>query len=118
MSVVNSSYLCYTIRIELGFAMNQNYFLLPHHIHIHIGMRQCWFSLAVKSTDLTSITGDPHVAVPNNNNIPDSIQRLIREQKKVFDRKMHEINRQYFENLERRDVSETARFQVCEYSFN
>lgn len=82
-------------------------------------MRQCWFSLVAKSIDLRSTTGDPHphVALPNNNNIPDFIQRLIRGQKKRFDRKMLELNRQYFEMVERRAVSEAARFKVCEYSF-
>ena len=77
-------------------------------------LREGWFGLVAKAAGLASTTGDPHVVVANNNHIPDSIQRSVREQKKTFDLHMHKISRKYRENSERRAVSAAERFKVCE----
>ena len=56
-------------------------------------MRECWFELVLKATNVS--LRDPHVAIPNNNNVPWIVKRLVRAQKKTFDQRMHEIARAY-----------------------
>ena len=88
--------------------------LSDRQLHLSPEMRECWFELVLKATNCS--LRDPHVAIPNNNNVPWIVKRLVRAQKKTFDQRMHEIARAYRKfrdsNRSSKAVSASARDRV------
>ena len=78
-------------------------------------MRECWFELVTSNS--TSPNGDPHVAVPNHNNIPYNIRQSVRNQKQKFDLDFNKIAREYRawnrKCSQQKFLSASARARVC-----